>query len=181
VAADSETMSLTRRSSSSAPFLTDSSESAASYSQVSHARVPWYSTHLAECIEDLVKVDEDLAFRDLGNVVHALARIVSNPRILIGEACEDGGYDFFEVARDFLQHPSAQSGAPRAAMHTGPKAIEAAASPMSPPFLAWGWWTAYAYSLQSSCTILATLSWSCAFSAFRMSASSSRAPLLRLS
>jgi hypothetical protein len=55
----------------------------------------------------LVKVDEDLAFRDLGNVVHALARIVSNPRILIGEACEDGGYDFFEVASDFLQHPSA--------------------------------------------------------------------------
>jgi hypothetical protein len=55
----------------------------------------------------LIKVDEDLAFRNFGNVVHALARVVSNPRILIGEACEDWGYDFLEIAGDFLQHQSA--------------------------------------------------------------------------
>jgi hypothetical protein len=67
-----------------------------------------YATHLAERIEDLVKVDEDLAFRNLGDVVHALARIVSDPRILIGEAGEDGGDDFFEIASDFLQRQSAQ-------------------------------------------------------------------------
>jgi hypothetical protein len=67
-----------------------------------------YITHLAERIEDLVKVDEDLAFRNLGNVVHALARIVSDSRILVGEAGENGGYDFFEIAGDFLHHGSAQ-------------------------------------------------------------------------
>jgi hypothetical protein len=52
----------------------------------------------------LVEVDEYLPFGDLCNVVHALACIVSNTSILVTEAGEDWGNDFFEVASDFLRH-----------------------------------------------------------------------------
>jgi hypothetical protein len=57
----------------------------------------------------LVKVDEYLPLGDLCNVVHALTCIVSNTSILVAEAGEDWGDDFFEVASDFLQHASATS------------------------------------------------------------------------
>lgn len=44
-------------------------------------------TNLAERIEDVVKVYQDLPLGDLGNIVHGLTGIVSDSRILIGEAC----------------------------------------------------------------------------------------------
>ena len=57
--------------------------------------------HLAESIEDLVKVDKYLALCDLCNVVHAFARVVPNTGILITEASKHRGHDLLEVAGDF--------------------------------------------------------------------------------
>lgn len=47
--------------------------------------------NLAECIEYLVKVYKNLAFGDLCDIVHALARVVSDTGILIGEASKNRG------------------------------------------------------------------------------------------
>ena len=47
--------------------------------------------NLAESIEDLIEVDENLPFGDFGDVVHALARVVPDARILVGEAGKHGG------------------------------------------------------------------------------------------
>lgn len=98
-------MSLTRRSSSSAPFLTDSSESAASYRlNVSILQSTLIvDSHLAQSIKDLVEVDEYLAFCDLCNIVHALACIVPNASIRVGKTGEDGGNNLFEVSGYFLR------------------------------------------------------------------------------
>ena len=43
-----------------------------------------------ERIKDVVEVDEDFALGDLCNVVHALAGVVSDASILVGEASKDG-------------------------------------------------------------------------------------------
>jgi len=45
--------------------------------------------YLAECVEDVVEVDENLPLGYLGDVIHGLARIVPNPGILIGKAGQD--------------------------------------------------------------------------------------------
>lgn len=45
-----------------------------------------FYTHLAKLIKNVVKIYEDLAFRNLGNVVHGLARVISDPSILIRQA-----------------------------------------------------------------------------------------------
>ena len=66
----------------------------------------WHS-HLAECIEYLVKVDENFTLRNLGDVVHAFTRIVSNTGVLVAKAGENWGDDFFEIASDFLHLQSA--------------------------------------------------------------------------
>jgi hypothetical protein len=63
-------------------------------SAFSHAEGDLLS-YFAQGIEHLVEVEQDLALCDLGNVVHALARIISNSSILIGKAGEDGRDDFF--------------------------------------------------------------------------------------
>lgn len=112
-------MSLTRRSSNSAPFLTESSESAPSYED--GKREYAYETYgkstigggtmgeaeqclayLAEGIENVVKVFEDLPLGDFGNVVHCLACIVPNSCILIGEASQHRGDNDFEITRELL-------------------------------------------------------------------------------
>jgi hypothetical protein len=58
--------------------------------------------YLAESIEDVVEVQQNLALCDFGDVVHALARVVSHTGILVGEAGEHGRHDLVEVAGDFL-------------------------------------------------------------------------------
>jgi hypothetical protein len=58
--------------------------------------------HLAESVKHLVEVDEYLTLGHLCDVVHALACIVPNSRILIAEAREDRGHDFFKIASYFL-------------------------------------------------------------------------------
>jgi hypothetical protein len=58
--------------------------------------------YLAQGIEDLVEVDEHLALRDLGDVVHALAGIVADTGVWVAEAGEDGGHDLFQIASHFL-------------------------------------------------------------------------------
>lgn len=60
------------------------------------------SSDLAQSIEDLVKVHKYLALCNFRNIVHALACIVPNASIRVGETGEDRGYDFFEVASYFL-------------------------------------------------------------------------------
>ena len=50
-------------------------------------------TYLAECIEDVVEVDEDLALGHLGDVVHGLARIVPDTGILVREAGQNWRHD----------------------------------------------------------------------------------------
>jgi translation initiation factor RLI1 len=60
-------------------------------------------THLAEGVEYVVEVDQDLALCDLGDVVHGLAGIVSYTGVLIGEASEDWRHNDFEVPRKLLE------------------------------------------------------------------------------
>lgn len=55
---------------------------------------------LGEGIKDLVKVDEDFALADLGNVVEAFAGKVPDLAVWVGEAGEDGFGDLFEVWGD---------------------------------------------------------------------------------
>lgn len=92
-------------------------------------------SYLAESIEDLIEVDENLALCNFGDVVHALAGVVSNTRILIAKACEDWRHDFLEVPSYFLLHHQRNS-ALALIVRTGPRAMDAAASPMRPPFRA---------------------------------------------
>ena len=58
--------------------------------------------HLAEGIEYVVEVDQDLAFCDLGDVVHGLAGVVSDTGILVSEASEDWRHDNFKVPSKLL-------------------------------------------------------------------------------
>ena len=58
--------------------------------------------HLAEGIEYVVEVDQDLALCDLGDVVHGLAGVVSDTGILVSEAGEDWRHDDFEVPSKLL-------------------------------------------------------------------------------
>ena len=91
-------MSLIRRSSNSAPFLTDSSESAASCLSV-RFRLDERSSksYFAQRVKDLVEIDQNLPLGHLCYIVHALAGIVSYAGILIGKAGEDRRNDFFEI------------------------------------------------------------------------------------
>jgi hypothetical protein len=62
------------------------------------------ATYLAECIEYLVEVNQDLSFGNLGDVVHGLAGVVTNSGILISEACQNGRHNDLEVPSKFLEH-----------------------------------------------------------------------------
>lgn len=55
------------------------------------------SSHLRQSVEYIVEKEKYLSLGHLGDVVHALASVISNPRILIGEASEDGWYDFSQI------------------------------------------------------------------------------------
>lgn len=61
------------------------------------------TAHLAECVKDVVEVDQYLALCDLGDVIHGLAGVVSNSGILVSEAGEDWRHDDFEVSRKLLR------------------------------------------------------------------------------
>jgi hypothetical protein len=61
---------------------------------------------------------------------------------LVSEACEDWRDDFFEIASYFLYIRSDSGPNSRRVDYTGPRAIDAAARPIRPPFRACGWWTA---------------------------------------
>jgi hypothetical protein len=59
--------------------------------------------YLAKSVKDLVEVDENLSLCDLGDVVHALAGIVADAGILVGEAGEHRGHNLLQIAGDFLR------------------------------------------------------------------------------
>lgn len=101
--------------------------------------------YFAQRIKYLVEVDKHLPLRNLCDVVHALAGIVANAGILVDEAGKDWRDDFFKIASDFLVYIVSSSF--RSCLQgicTGPRAIEAAARPISPPLRECGSWTAYA-------------------------------------
>lgn len=60
------------------------------------------AAYLAKGVENVVEVDQDLALCDLGNVVHGLAGVITNTRILVGEAGEYRRYNDFKVFRKHL-------------------------------------------------------------------------------
>ena len=103
--------------------------------------------HLAEGVENVVEVDQDLALCDLGNVVHGLAGVVSNASILVSEAGKHWRYNDFEISSKLLsvitKTQSGVSGCPVRGKGSGikdrrtePRAMAAAASPIRPPFRA---------------------------------------------
>jgi hypothetical protein len=59
-------------------------------------------SYLAECVKNLIEVDQYLALGYLSNVVHTLAGVVSYTGILIGEAGQDWGNDFCKISSNFL-------------------------------------------------------------------------------
>jgi hypothetical protein len=72
----------------------------------------------------LIEVNEYLSLGDLGDVVHALAGIVSNTGILVREAGEYRRHDFLEVAGDFLQFRQRNSIGPPGYQHLqGPRRL----------------------------------------------------------
>lgn len=66
------------------------------------------STHLRQRIEYVIEEQQNLPLGHLGDVVHTLARIVSNPCILIREARQNRRYNLFEVRRNSLLSSSNQ-------------------------------------------------------------------------
>lgn len=50
------------------------------------AKITLSHSHLSQSIEYLIEEEQDLSFGHLGNIVHALASIIADPRILIGKA-----------------------------------------------------------------------------------------------
>lgn len=113
-AADSETISLTSRSNNSAPFLTDSSESAPSCRTVSALRnykqnetkVTKEIPYPAELVKYAIKIHQNLALCNFRNVVHSFTSIVSYTGVLISEAGKDWRNDFSEITREVLSDVS---------------------------------------------------------------------------
>lgn len=66
-------------------------------------------THLRQSIKNIVEEKKYLSFSDLGDVVHALASIVSDTRILVREARQNWRHYLFEVRCYSFLHSSDQS------------------------------------------------------------------------
>jgi hypothetical protein len=49
--------------------------------------------YFTECVKDVVEEDQDLSFRHLGNIVHALTSIISHSSILVSKARKHWGHD----------------------------------------------------------------------------------------
>lgn len=93
--------------------------------------------YLAQGVENVVEEDQNLAFGHLGNIVHGLAGVVSHASILIGEACEDWWHYHMQIAGNFvLEERPSDASIDRSLGLTEPRAIEAAARPISPPLRA---------------------------------------------
>lgn len=58
--------------------------------------------YLAERIEYIVEEEQDFAFRNLGDIIHALASIISDPCILIGKTGEHRRNDLFQILGNLL-------------------------------------------------------------------------------
>ena len=58
--------------------------------------------YLAESVEDVIKEQQDLPFRNLGDIVHALTRVISDSCILIRKASQDGRHNGFQIASNII-------------------------------------------------------------------------------
>ncbi len=58
----------------------------------------------------MVKVDQDLALCDLGDVVHGLTGVVSDASILVSEAGEDWRHNDFKVPSKLLEATHEKAG-----------------------------------------------------------------------
>ena len=61
-----------------------------------------FQPYLAQGIEHIVEEKQDLAFRNLCDVIHAFAGIISDSCILIRETCQHRRNDLFQVLRNLL-------------------------------------------------------------------------------
>lgn len=59
--------------------------------------------HLAEGVEYVIKIDENLALGNLGDIIHSFTGIVPHPRILVREASKHGGHDYFQILGQLLE------------------------------------------------------------------------------
>jgi hypothetical protein len=64
--------------------------------------------HLAQSIENVVEEQKDLAFGNLGDIVHALTCVVTHASILISEASQDWWYDLCQISSNFILLPGQQ-------------------------------------------------------------------------
>lgn len=53
---------------------------------------------LAKCVENVIKVGQNLAFGYLGDIVHTFARIIPYSGILIGETSQDWRHNLVQIA-----------------------------------------------------------------------------------
>ena len=101
----------------------------------SHVIVKW-PYYLAQSVKDLIEVNQYLSLCNLCDVIHALTCVVSDACILIREAGKHWGDYFFEISGHFLKQGQSVAVKGLDTARTGPRAMEAAARPMRPPFLA---------------------------------------------
>lgn len=119
--------------------MTDNSASAASYYAISIAVSGLdIQAYLAQGIEDIIEEKEDFAFGHLGDVIHAFTGIVPDACILIGETSQDRRNNLLQILGYFLLHVAFSSCLFRRGglLRTEPRAMEAAARPINPPFRA---------------------------------------------
>ena len=57
-------------------------------------------TYFGQRIKDVIEKEKYLPLSHLGNIVHALASIISNTRILIGEAGQHWRNNLLQIRRD---------------------------------------------------------------------------------
>lgn len=131
-------MSLISRSSSSAPFLTDNSESAESYLLLAQGDCAvGLNLYLAKRIKYQIEINKHFTLRHFGDIVHSLTGIISYSSILISEASKHRWYYLIQMPCNLILRKSAQVNMSREAnILTEPSAIDAAASPIRPPFRA---------------------------------------------
>lgn len=58
--------------------------------------------YLAESVEYVVKIYQNLSFCHLRNVVHSFACIITNPSVLVGEASQHWRNDLLQVSGELL-------------------------------------------------------------------------------
>ena len=62
----------------------------------------WSRKYLAESVENVVEEEQNLSFRNLGYVVHALTGVVTDSSVLIRKAGKNWWYDSLQIASNII-------------------------------------------------------------------------------